>query len=217
MVLSVDLSISNDITSLGLYFVDQMHGHAISFLPEEVINDYKRKTVIPFSEWVSDGDLISIPGRVIDYRTVVETIKQLQRDYVIRFGMFDSWRMSQFEMIMEAEGVSGIEWISVGQNFKSLSPYVNNFENLILESVDIAQSDEPDRLRFTHSNCPVLKWCVHNTEVLVAPKSMAHDRRPDKSHADAKIDSCVALIMATGDGTDVEKPVNSVDDLMWWQ
>lgn len=123
--------------------------------------------------------------------------------------------MEQMKVAMEARDVSVLTE-PMRQGYVTMSPLISRFENLVLDAVngDGLVPDEAE-VKFTHSGSPILTFCVMNTEVEVAEKSINGDRRPIKSYKDSKIDCAVAMLMALGDGVYEENMITSFEDLAW--
>jgi phage terminase large subunit-like protein len=129
--------------------------------------------------WSEQGFLTATPGSVIDYGYIEQHIADLAE----RFGVqviIDRWNSTATTTRLQE---LGIDVVTMGQGFASMSPAVKETERLILSG------------RLHHTGCPVLRWCLSNVAITQDP---AGNIKIDKERAREKVDGAVALAMAIG-------------------
>ena len=77
----------------------------------------------------------------------------------------------------------GIDVITMGQGYASLSPAMKETERLILAR------------QIAHDGNPTMRWCLSNTAVTQDP---AGNVKPDRAKSKDKIDGTLGLIMSIG-------------------
>ena len=151
------------------------------FCPEETINERERASQLPYRSWKEEGLIIETPGEVTDFRFVNKQIIQDYSDYDIRSIAFD--RTFAHAMIQELQD-EGIDVVSFGQGFVSMSTPSKEFERLVIGK------------ELNHFDNKLLTWMAGNTITRTDP---AANIKPDKSGDQSKkIDGIVATIMALG-------------------
>lgn len=153
--------------------------------PSDTLNDREDKDRVPYRRWISDGHLISVPGRAIDYRYVTAELAELYSKFDVSLVNYDRWRIEDLKRELDSEGIP-IELEPFGQGFKDMSPAVDRLEELVVSN----------RLRILVN--PVLRW---NAASAVLQTDPAGNRKFAKDKATGRIDGLVALTMAV-DGVD---------------
>jgi phage terminase large subunit-like protein len=174
----------NDITAAVAATSDDrgnIHLKTFAFLPLNGLQDKERLDKAPYTQWVNSGDLIAVPGSVLDYQWIVEYLMQETAGWNLAGVAFDRWRIDVFRAEAEKYGWYPGVWEPVGQGYKDLSPRVETFETLLLE----------ERLR--HGNAPLLNMAAANAVSLSDP---AGNRKLDKNKSTQRIDPLVAAIMS---------------------
>lgn len=162
--------------SNGAGLEDHYYAFADCYLPEERVNEPELQH---YQKWVHDGTLLTTPGNVIDYDTIMQdTIADCNQYKISELG-FDPWNAEQF-----AQGVAAktrTVAVEIPQAPKTMSEPMKQLEALVVDG------------RFHHDGNPVLTWCMSN---VVAHTDKNENLFPNKEKGEAKIDAAVALIMA---------------------
>lgn len=136
------------------------------------------KDRVPYSQWVRDGKLFATPGNVIDYKFIIQKIKDLAEVYEIREVAFDRWGSPPVTQALQEDEV--VNLVQFGQGYVSMAAPTKELLNLVLGQ------------KLAHGNHPVLTWNISNTMVKQDP---AGNLKPDKQKSREKIDGVVAMIM----------------------
>src|SRR5262245_31176898 len=152
------------------------------FTPADTLEERARVDRAPYPLWVRQGHLIPVPGKVVNYEWVAIYLKQATSGMRLTRIAFDRWRIEELKRHAEAVGFGGgAEWLPFGQGFQSMSPALQNFETLLLET------------RLRHGAHPLLTMGAAGA---VAARDPAGNRKLDKVRAKARIDALVAAVMA---------------------
>jgi phage terminase large subunit-like protein len=184
----LDLSQRNDLTACVLAAQDDqgsVHLLPFVFTPERGIAERELRDRAPYQAWVSSGHLIAVPGATIDYDFLFQWLRIRLDDMGIRVDVcaFDRWRIVEAKSAAERNGFVVNIWSEVGQGFQSMSPRVEHFESLLLQS------------RIRHGAHPLLNMAAANA---IAVKDAAGNRKLDKAKSTQRIDPLVAAVMAVG-------------------
>lgn len=180
----LDLSATNDLTSLVLYFHED-GGRVLPFfwLPKDDVRELEDKSHVPYRQWARQGCLTLTPGRVVDYSFVAATLGGVLSDFNVVGIAFDRWRIKQLQQTLDKEGVTGVPLTEFGQGFKDMAPAVDAVERAVLAG------------KLRHNANPLLTWNMANVTTESDP---AGNRKPCKRRGTEKIDGAVALMMAMG-------------------
>ena len=205
-ILSVDLARSHDITSISSWHPDpDEYGGFLSnhpFLPSETIDEESQKSNTPWMEWVRDGHLTSVPGKIIDYRFVARKLKDFNDRFNVHELRYDAWQIEALTAAMAEIGLS-IPMVAMRQGYKTFSPAITRLENLLMDE------------RIQHCGNPVATYCMLNAMTQVAENSPSEERRIIKPSAQARIDCAVSSVMAIGDGSAESRMIAGVEDLIF--
>lgn len=186
----LDLSSVSDLTAkvyVGL--VDGIWQVKPTFwLPGEGIAEKSRADRVPYDVWAKDGQLLTTPGRTINYEYVAQTLWDDFNRLDIRKIAFDRWNFRHLKPWLLRAGFSEDQlegddavFEKFGQGYQSMSPALRDLEAAILDK------------RIAHAGHPVLTMCAANAVVTSDP---AGSRKLDKAKATGRIDGMVALAMA---------------------
>lgn len=201
----LDLSEVRDLTAfVALGVEDQaMHVHPTFWLPSEGLVEKSRQDRVPYDLWHDDEQLMTVPGRTIDYEYVADFIVGFCSVYDVRKIAFDRWNFRHLrpwivKAGMREERVDDL-FEQFGQGFASMSPALRQLESAILNR------------RLRHGAHPVLSMCAANATVQQDP---AGNRKLSKARSHGRIDGMVALAMAvsvaeTGEETVKSNPLTS--------
>ena len=184
----LDLSQRNDLTACVLAAKDDagvVHLLPFVFTPTQGLHERELRDRAPYSAWVKAQQLITIPGATLDYDWLFAWLRQRLDDMHVRVDVvaFDRWRIVEAKASAERSGFVANVWSEVGQGYQSMSPRVEHFESLLLQS------------RIRHGAHPLLNMAASNA---IAVKDPAGNRKLDKARSTQRIDPLVAAVMAAG-------------------
>jgi phage terminase large subunit-like protein len=145
-----------------------------------------KRDKVPYDVWARQGFITLTPGNLIDYKFVIEQIRQDTTTYQIAELAFDRWGSQKIttdlqDLGFEIEGKRSL--IQFGQGFASMSAPTKEVEKMVLGK------------ELAHGGNPVLSWMISNVAIKSDP---AGNHKPDKEKSTERIDGAVALIMAVG-------------------
>jgi len=186
----LDLSAVNDLTALVLVqkpdTAAKWQVHPTFWLPHEGLHERSRVDRVPYDLWAKHNNLITVPGRSIEYEYVADHIvKLLDKGLPIKAIAFDKWNFKTFRPWLVKAGMSEAQveslFVEFGQNFSAMSPALRELETAILNS------------RLAHGMHPVMNMCAQNAVVISDPNG---NRKLAKNRSVGRIDGMVALAMA---------------------
>lgn len=185
----LDLSSTQDLTALALLFEpdqDDPYWRLVPhfWLPGDGLLDKADKDRVPYIAWRDAGYLETSPGRAVDKRVVARRVAEICSMYDVQVIAFDRWRMEDFQMIIDDEGID-LPLEKFGQDYKSMTPAVDAFETKLINA------------EIRHSGNPIMTWCAANA-VIVSPRDAPDLRKVSKGRATGRVDGIVAAIMAAG-------------------
>jgi phage terminase large subunit-like protein len=187
--MGLDLSQRNDLTAAVLAAKDDdgvVHLWPFVFTPQEGLTERQNRDKAPYATWVNGGELIAVPGKVLDYEWVSGWLRLKLEELSISVSSihFDRWRVNEMKQAAERAGFAQeAEWCEVGQGYKDMSPRVELFETLLLQG------------KIRHGAHPLLNMSAANAIVVKDP---AGNSKVDKTKSTQRIDPLVAAIMAVG-------------------
>jgi phage terminase large subunit-like protein len=180
----LDLSEVNDLTALilGARDGDVWHIKPTFWLPEYGLVERSRQDRSPYDLWVSEGAILTAPGKSVDYKFVAEFLRdQFEYLNIQKIG-FDRWNWRHFKpWLLQAgftEEMLEAHFVEVGQGFQTMSPALRDMEAALLNG------------KIAHGGHPVLTMCAANAVVQMDP---AGSRKLSKSRSRGRIDGMVAL------------------------
>jgi phage terminase large subunit-like protein len=198
--LGLDLSRRDDLTAAVAALQDDdgfVHLFPFVFSPLDTLEDRARRDRAPYGDWVRSGQMIGVPGKVLDFEWVAGYLRDKLRVSNIVSVQFDRWGIEDFKR--DAESVdfyaSG-NYVPVGQGYKDMSPRINKFMEMLLQN------------KIRHGGHPLLTMAAANA---IAVPDHTGAVRLDKSKSTQKIDPLIAAIMAAY-GATTEDRVACVDD-----
>ena len=190
--LGLDMARKLDMNSLVRVFsriIDgKRHYYCISplfFVPEDTvfsIDTALKRVVDKYQKWVVSGHLIATDGAEVDYREILECVKDTNKEHQVNCVAIDPHGAIAISHNMADEGLNPI---TITQNYTNLSDPMKELEAAIESG------------RFHHDGNPIMTWCIGN---VVGKHSAGNDDivRPVKEIPENKIDGAVALMMAIG-------------------
>lgn len=179
----LDLSSTQDLTSLVLYFPDD--GGAILpyfWIPGDNLADREDRDRVPYRTWKSQGFIEALPGRAIDKRAVALRLAEIGALYDVQGVAYDRWRIEDLQKILSDEGID-LPLKPFGQGWKDQGPATDVLETLVLQA------------KLRHGGHPVLLWNISNAVVILDPTGA---RKIAKDKSIGRVDGAVALAMAVG-------------------
>lgn len=181
----IDLSATTDLTAAVFATKDDdgvVQLLPFVFTPGDTVEERAKIDRAPYPLFVRQGQLIAVPGKVINYEWIVAYLKQASAKMRLTRVAFDRWRIEELRRHAQTIGfANGAEWQAFGQGFQSMSPALANFETLLLEK------------RLRHGAHPLLTMGAAGA---VCARDPAGNRKLDKARAKARIDALVAAVMA---------------------
>lgn len=204
-VAGIDLSKTTDLSALTLVFNGEKKTAISRFwTPEDTARDRENRDRVPYTQWISEGHLIGVPGKSIDYSYIAEEIRSINDITPIKILAFDRWRIPDLIKALDETGVecyeaeiqikdemevvvskdrggTGIALLPHGQGFKDMGIAVSGLEEDILnEKIDIQDN-------------PVMTMCAANA---VLEQDAAENRKFTKKKSNGRIDGMISLSMA---------------------
>lgn len=182
----LDLSSTLDLTAFVLVFPNDDGTYEVLcrlWTPAETIPERSRRDQVPYQLWVDQGQLLTTPGAVIEYKAIELEIGRLAERYDIREIAYDRWGAAQMRQNIEDGGLTVVE---MGQGYASMSAPTKELLGLVIAR------------KLRHGGHPVLRWMADNLVVRTDP---AGNLKPDKERSRQKVDGMVALIMALARAT----------------
>jgi len=218
--LGLDLSFAFDLTALALVFPDGDHLAAWIeyFTPKETAKDREKKDGVPYVQWIDNGLVHGVPGKIVRKEYVAARIAEISGRYDVRWAAYDRYRHKELAQEMAEAGVD-VPWIEhpqgfrrggqldiVGQDGKKLDnplwmpDSVQQFETRLIEKT----------LRVQPSK--VTRWQVSSVVIRQDPAGTGN-RVFDKAKATGRIDGVVALAMAIG-AAEMHLPERDLSDFL---
>jgi phage terminase large subunit-like protein len=183
--LGLDLSKTDDLCAIVASVRDDdgfVHLLPWVLSPEATLETRAARDRAPYPTWVKNGQMFTLPGRVLDYRMAAEFLKAETEGMRIASIQFDRWRAEEFKREAEAVGFAiDAEYVPVGQGFKDQAPRLEKFNELLLNG------------RLRHGNHPVLTSGAANAIVV---RDSAFNGKLEKAKSTQKIDQIVASVMS---------------------
>lgn len=164
------------------------------FIPEETAD----RNEAPYRQWAKDGFVTLTDGNTTDYDVVRDYVLSFCEKNAVRAVAIDRWNATHLTTQLVSEGVVVKPY---GQGYASMSAPTKMLETLVMGK------------RIRHGGNPALALHVSNIQV---KQDDAGNIKPTKqhSHATARIDGAVAMIMALGVSGGEAPPIESEPTLM---
>lgn len=180
--LGLDLSSTTDISAAVVLRPDPDGTYDVEpffWIPLDGLDERERRDRLPYRQWVTDGHVQATPGNLVDYAWIKARIFELADLYQGRLIVgYDPWNATGLiTQLLEA----GVQAVPVRQGYATMSSPTKELERLILAK------------GIRHAGHPVLASHVSSAQCISDP---AGNSKVDKSRSTARIDGCVATIMA---------------------
>jgi phage terminase large subunit-like protein len=184
----LDLASTTDLTGLVLLVEPIADGEPwklvpFAWLPDHELGLRSSKDKVPYDVWRAAGLLHVTQGQAVSKVAVARKISELASFFDIQAIAYDRWRIKDFLIMCDEEGITLPPMEEFGQGYKDMSPAVSKFEEMILNG------------ELAHPNHPILNMCITNT---VTTEDDAGNKKPSKGKASGRIDLAVSAIMAVG-------------------
>ena len=177
----LDLSAKNDLTSAGLVF--PLGGIYVilgkSFMPESQFHAKMRGDLVPYDLWEQQGYLELTQGEVVNYKTVVDWVKNCISNLNASIAEFcvDPWGAIQISNDLIEEGY---EVVNIVQGIKTLSEPTKDFRNQVYQK------------NIIHDGNPVISWAIGNAVVDIVDRNM--NILLNKAKSTERIDPIASII-----------------------
>ncbi|MCG8541236.1 MAG: terminase large subunit [Clostridia bacterium] len=193
----LDMSSTQDITAYVLVFYDDEREQYIIypylFTPKGTLEERKERDHLRYDVYVKQGDLIALEGTSIDYEAMFEYIEDNNVEYELEVLEipFDRWGSVGIRSKLEKKYTV----FPFGQGFRSMSPVIKDFENLLLDGKIVIADNK--FLRFMATN-------------VVAVEDDAGNVKYSKKRSKNKIDGIIAMLMGLSRAifNNTEEPVD---------
>ena len=152
-----DLSITTDLTSATLLFVDKetekRYITQMCWLPHDSFPERVHKDKIPYDKWKSAGLLRLCEGNTIDYSDVTAWFNEMLNDY----GITPLW--------IYYDSYSARYWVDEMQQYGfKMERCIQGAKTLSLPMQQMGADLKAKKINY--NNSPILKWCLSNTGIL---------------------------------------------------
>jgi phage terminase large subunit-like protein len=178
----LDLSSTRDLTAFVLYFPEEGVALVWFWCPKHGLRERAETDRVPYDVWAKEGFITPTPGKAVDKAFIATHLAQLRNLYDIRGIAYDRWRIEELTPLLKQEGVE-LPLEPWGQNFASMAPAVDAFEQAMLSG------------HLKHADHPVLRWNASNA---VYEQDASGNRKLNKARSRDRIDGLQALVMAIG-------------------
>lgn len=192
----LDIGPSNDLTAFALLFVDDNNEpYALKvtcWIPEEKVRNATDD--VNYAEWVNQGWLKEIKGRIIRHDVIAEDILEEITPYDFHSLAYDPYRADHgvITTLQDHE----VECNDLAQTTRYLGVPTDKLEELIYQG------------KLELFNNPVLEWMFGN---VVIYKDTSGNRKIDKKKSENKIDGVAASVNAIGEWITFKDEENTVD------
>jgi phage terminase large subunit-like protein len=165
-----------------LYFPEEGVALVWFWCPKHGLRERAETDRVPYDVWAKEGFITPTPGKAVDKAFIATHLAQLRNLYDIRGIAYDRWRIEELTPLLKQEGVE-LPLEPWGQNFASMAPAVDAFEQAMLSG------------HLKHADHPVLRWNASNA---VYEQDASGNRKLNKARSRDRIDGLQALVMAIG-------------------
>lgn len=186
IVVSIDLSVHDDLTCIGYTYYDQQNKHFYIhneyYLPEEAVKEHPNHSL--YKLWHEQGYLKYCKGEAIDVYQIANEIYPRTRMNILSVA-YDRYQAQDLTNIIRKWGAPD-RVQSYNQMWAGMSPAVNAFE--------MGARMTPPRITF--NNNPINAYCLENCKMIESPDGL--NRKPMKASPNQKIDGAITALMGVG-------------------
>jgi phage terminase large subunit-like protein len=190
---ATDVSAVRDLTALVWLFEPEEGSDVFDLLPifwvpEGTLRERQEQDRrVNWQSWVDQGALRTMPGDVVDLKVVADAILDGMAAFDVTKLGFDSWGVSQLQIMLQDEGVSAAMgddpfMVNLRQGHRTLAEPTKEFERMVWQA------------KLDHGGHPVLAWMAQHCGVRFDANL---NYVPDKGGSKDKIDGIMASVMAT--------------------
>lgn len=185
----LDLSGTQDLTALTLYFPKQKKSFTEFWTPRETLLDRSKSDHVPYDVWEREGHIFTTPSQMVDYDFVAHRIGELTAKFNILKIAFDPYRMKYFQRSLDNESIR-VDMVPHGQGF-----YKSRDSGLWMpRSIELLERDIAEK-NITVKFNPCLRW---NAASAVLESDNKENKVFKKRASSGRIDGVVSLAMARG-------------------
>ena len=200
----LDLSSKNDITAFVLVFyneeVEKFIIYPFLFTPGDNALERGEEDGFDYQKYIKSGELIGTKGKYVNFEDVLELLYEQEEKTPIETLGFDRWGSTTIINRLEDKW----DVIPLGQGTGTMTPAINDFENLLIDG----------------------RLIIHNNEVfnIMAKNVVAvvndGGTRYSKTKSEFKIDGIIAMLMALilaieANGIPKYNVVDALDNVNW--
>lgn len=181
----LDMSSTQDITAYVMVFYDddmeKYIVYPLLFTPKNTLQERTERDDVRYDVYVKQGDLITLEGNSIDYESMFEYIEDKINENnleVMEIG-FDRWGAIGIRSKIEKKYTV----FPMGQGYATMSPIINDFENLLLDEKIIIAKNQ------------FFRWMAQN---VTAVEDDAGNIKYSKKRSKNKIDGIIGMLMGLG-------------------
>lgn len=206
--LTLDLSKKNDMTAIGMGWVDPkdiLHATVQYWKPTEKLKQKAEEDHAQYIEWAAAVPplLNLVPGRAIQYEFVAEQIRKLNARFNVAALVVDPAYLSDFRQACDRIGLETWVWEPDGEIGSGLKIIVHGQGRLGMQSkkalwMPRSLQKFEDRIlqrRIVIHESPITKWCSGNAAV---QPDAQNNRFFVKKHQRGRIDGMTVLAMLSG-------------------
>ncbi|WP_099192199.1 terminase large subunit [Tepidibacter mesophilus] len=179
----LDMSLCQDITAyLRTFYDDERDKYIVyprMYTPLDTLEERSERDNIRYDTYVKKGELIALEGKSINVNHMVEDVEEIDLEYNFKNLeiAYDRWGAKDVRAKLEDK----YDVAEMGQGFKTMSPVIKDFENLLLEE------------RLIIADNSFLRFMAKN---VVAVSDDAVNIKYSKKRSKFKIDGIIALVMS---------------------
>ncbi len=207
--LGLDMSFAFDLTALAVVLPEEdgsLSAWLEYFRPLDTVEEGEKKDRVPYRQWIQQGLIHGIPGKVIRKEHVGARVAQILEQLDVKFAAYDRYAHKALADEMAEKGVHA-PWIEHPQGFRRAShlphPQFKGkdgkpLDNPLWMPESVAKLEARIIEKTLHVQpSPVTRWQVSSVTVRQDPAGTGN-RVFDKMRAVGRIDGVVALAMAVG-------------------
>ncbi|MBC8630743.1 terminase large subunit [[Eubacterium] tenue] len=200
----LDLSSSKDITAFVQVFYDEDRDKYIVyphlFTPKGTLDEREERDKVPYNIWNKQGYISTLEGNYINFNQLHGFIKDTKNVQQI---LFDRWGSPSTQSALEED----FDLVGFGQGFRSMSPVIREFENLLIDK----------KIEIANNEC--FTWMAKN---VTATLDDAGNIKYSKAKSKNKIDGIIAMVMGLHgaiqreEKVDYNESINNYLKVMGW-
>jgi phage terminase large subunit-like protein len=195
---AIDLSSTDDMTALVLYFPDGRYVLPFYWVPEEAAKRRHQRNDPLYLRWAASGHLTLTPGNRIDHDLVLEQLDAVAKTYKVAEVGIDPANAARVSHEIQKRGHALVE---VRQGWATLSDPAKALYAML------------GRGELKHGGHPVLRWNALNAQAKVDERGNLSIVKPRGA---AKVDGLVCVLMCLRRAMENPEPVSQTFDQAAW-